>query len=251
MKAIFKYILLLGVGLSLYACEEKVVMLYENKPGLYFYEGDDWTHNVHQYDSIVYSFYIKETSRERDTLYLRICTMGIPSGEPRPIRLIQTNTGAADAAVAGTHYVAFDDPEVAAQMVIPAHAVMADIPFIVLRDPSMKTREFRINLEIAENEAFGVGLDAQKSFLLKVSDVTAPPANWSSWQYYLGDWGPAKMRFLIDYVGLSDFDKFSQFSQSELEYYKMKANQKLNEYNDANKTILMEYDRITPVTFPK
>ncbi len=251
MKTIFQYILLLGMGIFLYACEEKVVMLYENKPALYFYNGDDYTNNIHQHDSIVYSFYIKETSRQRDTLYLYVCTMGIPSEEARPIRLVQTDAEGENAAVAGTHYVAFDDPEVISQMVIPAHTVKAAIPLIVLRDPSMKSKEFRINLEIGENEAFGVGLDAQKSFLVKVSDITAPPANWSSWKYYFGEWGPVKMKFIIDYVGLSDFDKYSEFSQAELKYYRMKANQKLEEYNRDNQTILMEDDQITPVTFPK
>lgn len=251
MKTIFNYILLLGVGISLWACEEKVVMLYENKPALYFYRGDDYANNIHQHDSLVYSFYTKETLRERDTLYLHIRTMGIPSGEARPIRVVQTTTGKADDAVAGTHYVAFDDPEVASEMVIPAHAVMTDIPVIVLRDPSMKSKEFRLNLEIAENEEFGVGLETQKSFLLKLSDITAPPANWNSWKYYFGEWGPVKMKFIIDYVGLSDFDKYSEFSRAELEYYQMKANQKLEEYNRVNQTILKEDDNITEVKFPK
>lgn len=251
MKTIFKYILLLGVGISLYACEEKVVMLYENKPALYFYRGDDYTNNIYQHDSLVYSFYIKETSRQRDTLYVHIRTMGIPCGEARPVRLVQTNTGGVDDAVAGIHYVDFDAPEVASKMVIPAHAVMADIPVIVLRDPSMKSKEFRLNMEIVENEEFVVGLEAQKSFLVKVSDITAPPANWSSWQSYFGEWGPVKMKFIIDYVGLSDFDKYSEFSRAELEYYQMKANQKLEEYNRDNQTILKEDDQITVVSFPK
>ena len=251
MKTIAKYIIILLSGLSFCGCEEKVVLLYENQPGLYFFQGVDYTNNVSQNDSISYSFYIKESSRERDTLYLNLRAMGIPSPQDRPISFLQTNIGGTKDAVAGRHYVAFDDPEVVPHIVMPANGVITNIPLIILRDPSMKLNEFRICLQILPNEHFNIGLETQKSFLIKVSDMTAPPSNWNSWKYYFGEWGPVKMKFIIDYVGLTAFDKYSEFSQAELDFYKMKANQKLEEYNRDNKTILMEDDKITVVTFPK
>lgn len=233
------------------ACEEKNVELYKNEPALYFWRGTDYSVDFRQYDSLAYSFFVKDANRQRDTVYVQLRTMGLPTDAPRTVKLVQTNAGAVDAAVPGTHYVAFDNAEVASQMVVPAGAVITHIPVIVLRDPSTKSREYRLNLEIAKNENFEAGLEEQKKFLIKISDMTFKPSNWNSWQYYFGEWGPVKMWFIINYVGVSDFDNYSQYSQAMLDFYKMKANQKLEEYNKNNNTILTEDDQITEVVFPQ
>lgn len=251
MKNLSYIILFLLAGVCMSSCQEKVVMLYENDPRLYFYKGTDYTNGITQRDSIVYSFYTKETTRMRDTVYVNIRTMGLPEDYARQITLKQTNAGKENAAVAGTHYVAFDDNEVAVSMVIPANAVMTNIPIILLRDRSMKFAEYRMELEIVENEEFGIALETQKNFLIKVSDMTAPPANWNStWIYVFGEWGAVKMKFIIDYLGFTDFDNYSQYSSEEYNYFKMKANQKLEEYN-ATHPVLTEDDGITLVEFPK
>ena len=41
-------------------------------------------------------------------------------------------------AVAGTHYIAFDDPVLAEFYVVPAHSATAHIPVILKRDPSLQ-----------------------------------------------------------------------------------------------------------------
>lgn len=244
------YICIVSLVCLLTGCEEKVTLLYENTPALYFYKGVDYTNNIKQNDSLTYSFYVKELDRVRDTIYLNVRTMGITKDFPRAISLVQTNVGETGAAVAGTHYVAFDAPEVKDLMVIPANAVIANIPVILLRDKSMKFDEFRLNLEIQENENFNVGLEAQKSFLVKLSDMAAPPANWSDWKRTFGEWGAVKMRFIMDYVGVTDFEKYAEYTQAELLYLKMKAIQKLQEYNQKNNTVLKEDDGVTIVEFP-
>ncbi len=233
------------------ACEEKNVALYEDEPALYFWRGTDYNNDFRQYDSLAYSFFVKEITRERDTVYVQLRTMGLPVDYPRAVKLVQTNSGEQGAAMAGTHFAAFDRAEMAPHMVVPAGAVVADIPVVILRDPSMKNQEFRLELEVVRNEHFVVGLEDQKKFLIKISDMTFKPSNWSSWQSYFGDWGPVKMWFIINYVGVSDFENYSQYSSAMLKFYKMKANQKLEEYNRDNKTILTEDDEITVVSFPQ
>lgn len=251
MEIKLKYIWMLAAVVFLLAgCEEKVTLLYENEPALYFFKGTDYTNNFKQGDSLIYSFYTKELGRVRDTVYLNIRTMGLPAEAPRAVSLVQANTGNRTDAIAGIHYVAFDDPEVKDLMVIPANAVMADIPVILLRDKSMKSFEFRLNLEIRENDYFKVGLDTQKSFLIRLSDMAAPPDNWKSWSYTFGEWGPVKMRFIMDYVGVTDFEKYAEYTSAELTYLQMKAIQKLEEYNQKNNTILTEDDGVTIVEFP-
>lgn len=251
MNKIYTCVFVFAVVLFLSACEQKNVELYENEPALYFWRGTDYTRDFRQYDSLSYSFFVKEAARERDTVYVQLRTMGLPVDKPRAINLVQTNAGAKNAAVAGTHYVAFDDAAVVSRMVVPAGAVVTDIPVIILRDTSMKKQEFLLNLEIGRNENFEVGLEDQKTFRIKISDMTFKPSNWSSWQTYFGDWGSVKMWFIINYVGVSDFDNYSQYSQAMLDFYKMKASQKLEEYNKNNNTILTEDDKITVVVFPQ
>lgn len=251
MNKIYICVFIFMVILLFSACEEKNVELYKNEPALYFFRGTDYANNFRQYDSLSYSFFVKGVARGRDTVYVQLRTMGLPVDKPRAVKLVQTNIGAKDAAVAGTHYVAFDDVVVASHMVMPAGAVVANIPVVILRDPSMKKQEFLLSLEIERNENFEVGLEDQKIFRIKISDMTFKPSNWFLWEDFFGDWGSVKMWFIINYVGVSDFDNYSQYPRAMLDFYKMKASQKLEEYNKNNNTILMEDDQITVVVFPQ
>lgn len=63
------------------------------------------------------------------TCYSRVC----PPVRARSLLIVQSNAGEPDAAIAGVHYVAFDNSYVASRMVMPANEVVATIPIIMTR----------------------------------------------------------------------------------------------------------------------
>lgn len=237
---IYTLILLLGIGMT--GCKENEALEYMDEPSIYFLNNQ----MAKQQDSIEQSFFVLKDSQVRDTIFLDIRTMGYTADSPRPIKLIVTNDGKPGAAVAGVHYVAFDDPEIAAQMAIPRNAVKAMVPIILKRDPSLNDMEHGVRLELAigENEYFRPGIDKWTKFVIKSTALPSKPVLWDTyWKYYFGTaWGPVKMKFIIDYVGFAEFGDRVDSGYSS--YLNSKARQKLLEYNNdpANNPPLKEKD---------
>lgn len=220
------------------SCEQNVMLRYQDDPFIYFSGGKD--------PSTIYSFYLKESSRMRDTVWLRVNLVGMPSAAERrlPLRVAQAD---GNVAVAGIHYVGFDDPGVSHWYVMPADSTFKDIPVIILRDPSMKTNEYTLELQLYPNDDFGPCLDNYDHYTVKISDMGTIPGNWSWWSTYFGEWGQVKMKFIIDYTGYSDFETYANTEIAR--YLKMKVKEKLAEY-EAENGYLMEDDGVTIVEFP-
>ena len=192
MKNIVLFILSVFMLLGI-SCKKNVALEYENDPALYF-TNDPYG----QRDSIHHSFFIIDG--DRDTVYVEIQTMGMTSNNVRPFVLEQTNEGTPNAAIAGVHYIAFDDPSVSKFYVIPAHNVKVNVPIILLRDESLNTGEVRLAFKISSNEYFRQGIAAWTNFLIKTSAQASKPKIWDTyWKYKFGaSWGPVKMKFIIE-----------------------------------------------------
>jgi hypothetical protein len=202
---------------------------YKNEPAVYF------DHSKEQADSINYSFFIFDNSVIRDTVHVKVRTMGIPADYDRPVKVIQTNSGKSGAAVAGTHFIAFDNAEIRDSFRIPAGAAYVDIPVIVLRDQSLLSEEKRLELSVAENDYFRMGIDKWRTFVVKISDFVTKPKLWDAyWKTYLGaSWGVVKMRFLIQATGYTEWEtRLSDYAY--LTWLSATAKQALLDYNLAH-----------------
>ena len=146
------------------------------------------------------------------------------------MKVVQLNTGEPDAAMAGTHYIAFDDPSLREMMKIKADSAQMLLPVIVLRDPSLKQGTKRIKIGLLENEYFKMGIEKQQEFLVKTTDRGEKPGNWSSWSYQFGEWSSLKMEFMIKYLGITDYDHVPS-DYTYLLYLQTKARELLAEYN--------------------
>lgn len=233
MKTKITWILLLALALG--ACEEVVVNRYDGDASLYFFRGKFDIYGNVQGDSLNYSFYLEESARTRDTLWIEVHLTGMIAPVDRPIPLAQRLTGTNDA-IPGTHYVALDDPEVAPFLLLPAGKAEVKIPVIARRDVTLQQESYVLVLELGTSEHFGPGVDGQTRFLVRLSDLASQPAKWATvWSKPFGTWGPVKMRFIIDYVGFSDFSLDLETMHPDMrDYLKAKAQQKLAEYEAAN-----------------
>lgn len=236
MKKLFLYISAWVTALLTVAgCEENQMDSYKNDPAVYFANSTEFGE---QADSVNYSFFILPEAVKRDTVYVRVCTMGMPEAVDRPVRLLQTNVGKPDAAEAGVHFVAFDNAEVKDSLRIPAQAVFVDIPVIVLRDASLSLGVKRLELALVENDYFRLGIDEWRTFVVTISDLVSKPKMWDT-RYYLfmgASWGPVKMRFLIKATGYMDWETVPT-DMSYLTWMGNVARQALLEYNNANPTL--------------
>lgn len=220
--------MILGVILLTAACSRHDALMFGSDSQVSFFRGDD---GYGQQDSILHSFFLEsDDTQERDTVWVELALVGFPADEARPVKIVQTNKDAADAAVAGTHYVALEDPEVANQVVIGAGQSVTRIPVILLRDVALKTGKKRLELTIEENEYFKPGIDADRNFMVQTTELAEKPGSWdSSWKTYLGEWSSRKMWFVVRYLGLTDFDE--TYVTAHKQYLRQKAHAKLNEYN--------------------
>jgi hypothetical protein len=216
---------------------------YEDNPRLYFYRA---TTTAGQRDSTAYSFFIKGAAVVQDTILIEIRTMGLPSPEARPFRVMQTNVGDSAAAQAAVHYLPFDSA--AELMQVPPGEFSAFVPVIVLRDASLKTQEVRLEITIAENEYFKPGVQDNLKFTVKLSDFAVRPASWNTWGVFFMDWGPQKMVFLSMYLGI-DFDEPAPQEYDQLLYYGGLAKDLLKRYNEEHPGNPLQEDDGTLVSF--
>ena len=233
MKKNIFYLWMLFLAWGMTGCEQQNVERYENDPRLYFFRGMDYDRVpvFSQGDSITQSFFLLPEDQQRDTVYVALETMGMFSDHARPFRLVQTNVGEPDAAIAGKHYVAFDSEEMQPQMKIPAGCVRYYLPLIVMRDPSVAEAKVRLKIAVEENDYFKIGIDARAKLMVTITAAAERPKNWSSsWSYIFGDWGAKKMWFLVNYVGVRDFNQVPE-DYGYRKYLTAFAIQKLRDYN--------------------
>ena len=151
MKIVIANILIFLLVVGTISCKENSALEYENDPALYF---ENTTYG--QRDSIAHTFFIQPDDQMRDTVFIEILTMGYPTDSDRPFILEQTNAGQPGSAIAGKHFVAFDDPEIQRHMIIPADSVYMNIPVVILYDAETKG-SVALNFQLVPTDDFELG----------------------------------------------------------------------------------------------
>ncbi|MDR1274576.1 MAG: DUF4843 domain-containing protein [Odoribacteraceae bacterium] len=226
--------------LALTACEEKIVNQFDDAPSLFF---NRTNYMNAQNDSTSYSFFLAPGGTTVDTVWLDVRLSGLPTGQDRPLPLVQLNAGDSMAAVVGTHYALPASP------VMPALAVSTRVPVAVKRVSEMDTSEFRLIVGFTASEHFVAGVKEQATYLVKISAMAVKPVGWDD--YYnatFGQWTQGKMRFLIDYLNYTDFDQSLVDTNTSM-YLRLKVNALLAAYEEEHGP-LYEADGITRVIFP-
>jgi hypothetical protein len=240
---------LLVTGLIFSGCEEQIVNQFDTESSLFFYNGNYNLAGEDQVESYSYSFFYTGSTVTQDTVWVDIRLTGFPSDRDRDISLVQFNADSTDAAIAGTHYVAFDDPTMKEKLIMPANNISVLIPIIINKTEDMETNEFTLDFGFEANDYFVDGLEELSTFTVTMTAMAVKPP---AWDYYydlaFGEWGQAKMKFLIDYVKLTDF-AISMDDSDLRKYYNMKSRALLEEYEEEYGPIY-ENDGVTKVIFP-
>jgi hypothetical protein len=232
-----KYILWIVVLVIFASCAKKDLITFNEINRLQFI-GDTLT-----YQSFVY----KKASVTKDTVYLTIRTIGNISKTDRTINIEQIIEKNQDnTAIPGTHYIAFNDPEISKHLLIKANTVETKIPIILLRDASLDNASFRLRVRILKNEFFKIEDVIDLERLIIFSNMLSRPASWGNYWWdtiyeYFKAYGVVKHRFMIENnPGTIPIDDkfFSEYLKLEgkwdhpkLSYYQSAFKIALNKYN--------------------
>ena len=212
------------IAACLAGCNENQMLEYENSPAIYF-----------SGTSTLRSFFLLPSDVTHDTVWVEVLTMGLTADSDRPVSVVQANAGKPYAAVAGTHYVPFDNPDIAKKMVVPAGAVKMRIPVVAIKDASLELKKVELELAVAQNDHFRPGIDKQRNYLVTITSMVEKPDRWDNfWRHFFGPtWGPRKFRFIIDATGYYDWDILPDDS-AFLEDMRSVTIQKFLEYEQAH-----------------
>lgn len=218
---VYGFYLLTAAGILFSSCQREDINTFDSTNSLYFAETR----------TLSYSFFYTESTLTEDTLYVSVRLTGKLLAEGRPISFVQLNADEEGAAIAGTHYVAFDDPRLSTMHIMPANQTAVSVPIIIKKTADMEAGEFTLKFGLLANEHFVSGLKEYTSYTIT---MTAMPVKPPGWGYYyelvFGTWGPEKMKFIIDHVGFSDFEIVLDNNYDLRRYLSMKSRELLEEY---------------------
>jgi len=117
---------------------------------------------------------------------------------------------------------------------LPADSAHATLPVTLKRRSALTAKAVRLCIEVVETSDFKVGVEEERRFTLIWSDVIAKPKNWSDLEEFFGSYSDTKYRFMIENAGgLTEFDT-DEMSWAQLQNYKMKFQNALDDYNAAH-----------------
>lgn len=208
MKKLLQYIFTICIAsLTLLSCTEElyVYSMQENRLGFYINPGQDTVQR--------FSFVYLNSSITTDTVWVQLNTSGHVTDYDRPFELEQVPATANDTdneditnnadvinAVAGQHYISFDDSSIKQHLVIKAGENSVKVPLVLKRDESLQTSKVYLKLKLKENEHFKESFIEDRSFVIESSDMLVKPVEWGGAieYYFSGTYGPVKLRFMID-----------------------------------------------------
>ena len=209
MKKIF-YILTASFCLGMMGCQEDEALLFQDVARVQFTSG------VEDYP---YSFVWLDKSQESAIVKLPILVTGGPVDIERTVKVTQveefdvtyeydnkgyvidsTVTPKPNPAVAGVHYVPFNDSEAQALLKVKAGVVKDSLAIILKRDASLTTEKVRLRLRLEASDDLELGESKYLERTIVFSDMLELPSEWYSYSnayYYLGNYSVPKHELMI------------------------------------------------------
>ena len=199
MKTSFFIYTIILMGALFAACEEDLKPYNEETCWVYF----DMIGSADTLQSR--TFVYAGGDAETDTVWIPLKTIGKVMNYDRPVSLVQVKANGANA-VAGTHFVAFDDQVLSDQYIIPAGKSTVELPIVLKRDASLKTERVLVELSLQANDYFMPGFVGPQSVEIWVTDQMDRPSFWptasdATLNTKIAPYDPVLHQFLIDATG--------------------------------------------------
>lgn len=214
MKKI-QYILLIVLAIGSVSCKKDQYYLYNDVARIQFGPNPSriYIASANLADTVKpFTFYYEAASVKEDTVFFDIYAIGGISEKDRTFALEQEQLSGENNAVAGTHYVGFNDPKATKSFVIKAGTVHTSVPIILLRDASLKTNTVILKLKVVANQDFQLGEVNNLWRKITFTDRLSQPAAWDAnvSRVTLGDYSLVKHQFMIESTGQKWDQNFSR-----------------------------------------
>jgi hypothetical protein len=142
---------------------------------------------------------------ETDTVWIPLKTIGMVTDFDRPVTLTQVQ-GEGQNAMAGTHFVSFNDQSLSTEYVIPAGKSTVELPIVLKRDASLKAEKVLVEFTLAANNYFTPGFIGPQTVQIWVTDQMDRPSFWptasdATLNKKIAPYDPVLHQFLIDATG--------------------------------------------------
>jgi len=176
-------------------------------------------------DSLTFSFVTSSEDVTTKTMDVRVEVMGPATSYARTaqVEVVSDKTTASS-----SQY------ELPLTITIPADSAAATLPVVLKRDASLQEKSVRLYIRTAANSDFQEGVNEENHLTLIWDDILSKPSNWADLEEFFGTYSDVKYRFMIQNSGgMAEFDT-DTMTWAELQSYKIKFQNALDEYNAAH-----------------
>lgn len=236
MKKI-RYILLMAVAmLGIASCSDDD-FLYQDQARVRLVGPKNYTAGT---DSLNFSFATYSESTTEMTMDIDVCVMGPVSDHDRTatVGVIDSlSTASADLYTLPT------------SVVVKAGESKGVLPITMKRSALLQEKSVKLYIKVQPSADFGVGVNEENHLLVIWNDMITRPTNWDQLQEFFGEYSTTKYRFMIAHAGgITEFDA-DKMSWAELQSYKIKLVNALNQYNEEHPDAPLRDENGVLVTF--
>lgn len=236
MKIKLPYAFMVMISILLFnSCKKDMPAAYSGQQYIEFY----YVNNIKAVTPGYSVFFYKNAAVQYDTVLFHVRAVGAIPGKTSYINFKAfpdpSKTPTYPDAIAGVHYIPFDNPGLKLLWKMEAGKLEAYVPIITIRDASLKNSTYQLHFNITQSDDFLPGSPLHTEGIVYISDRLSQPSNWTS-SFWLGTYGPVKHQFMIDQSGQrwdADFISTIGTNTSLQAYYLYKFSQALKTLNAA------------------
>lgn len=176
-------------------------------------------------DSLEFSFVTFPTDTTEKVMNIDVCVMGLAVDYDRTasFEIVDSLTTATS-----SHY------SLPLSVTVEAGEATAILPLTLYRTSDLEEASVRLYIKVVANDDFEVGVNEENHLLAIWSDMLTKPNNWDELEEFFGSYSDVKYRFMLNNAdGISEFST-DTMTWAELMSYKIKFQNALDEYNEAN-----------------
>ena len=209
--------------LSFFSCENED-FLWKGDTYARIEGPSEWTLDS---DSLIFSFapYVSEFTEI--TMDSRVYITGEVADKDRTVNIAVDN----EKTTASDKHYSFNG-----SLIIKAGEHYASLPVTLFRTDDLQSKSVKLVLKISESGEIKPGVKEWSNISILWSDMISKPANWENMTEFFGTYSDTKYRFIIDVLGLGTFTygEINGMTWGEMNHFKIKLVNALNEYNNAN-----------------
>lgn len=207
-------------------CQKEERLIYKDVPRIYIYKNT----LAYAYDSLNYSFAVKNSARVRDTVWATVRIMGDAISKDRVIEFRPVDS--LTTAVEGRDYELM-------KYIMPSDSFTTRLGIIIRKTPEMDVKTLKLVMKLMPSRDFQTGIYDQLFYRVVISNILVKPNDWDSWlKNYFGSYSERKYRFIIDVLGIAEFT--DAMSYSEYGYFAQRMKNALADYETKNGPMIDE-----------